>query len=196
MADTDKSQLIGSREERESAGERATELCPLKIDLSGPGFQNLTEESVPTSHGKVHVAIQGDRIHKSTIITLHDIGLDYITCFQSFFCFHQVQPLLKHFCVFHVNFPGQEEDAAPFDEHHVYPSMDQMADMIKDIIDYYKINCCVCLGVGAGANVFLRFGMKYPDPVEGIVLVNGTCNASTWTEWGYQKVRVPIGCNF
>lgn len=190
MSENDKSKLLGSTlSENAGADEKpATELSPLKIDLSGPGFVNIVKEDVPTSRGSVHVAIQGDRSHKTCILTLHDIGLDYISGFQTFFCFHQVQPLLKHFAVYHINFPGQNEDAPALDENYVYPSMDEMVDVIKEILDYYRIKDCICIGVGAGANVFLRFGIKYPNPVEGLVLVNGTCHASTWTEWGYQKV--------
>lgn len=188
MSEADKNRLLGENPHDERGAIEATELSPLKVNLSGPGFQNLSVEDVPTTHGSIHVAVQGDRVHKSSIITLHDIGLDYISCFQSFFCFHQVQPLLKHFCVYHVNFPGQEEDAPALDEHHAYPTMDEMASVVKQIIDYYRIKSCICLGVGSGANVFLRFGMKNPDPVEGMVLVNGTCHTSSWSEWGYQKV--------
>lgn len=188
MSGNDKSRLIETDLSPTGDEEKPTELCPLKIDLSGPGFQNLTKEDVPTSRGSIHVAIQGDRRHKTSILTLHDIGLDYVTCFQSFFCFHQVQPLLKHFAVYHINFPGQNEDAVALDENYVYPTMDEMAELIKEIIEYYRIKDCICIGVGAGANVFLRFGLICPDPIEGLVLVSGTSHTSTWTEWGYQKV--------
>ena len=34
-----------------------------------------------------------------------------VTCFQGFFGFNEMQPLLRHFCVYHVNAPGQEEGA-------------------------------------------------------------------------------------
>lgn len=62
--------------------------------------------------GNLHVAIQGDCQAKHTaIVTLHDIGQNHLTCFQSFFSFHQFKPLLQNFTVYHINFPGQEEDA-------------------------------------------------------------------------------------
>lgn len=34
-----------------------------------------------------------------------------ITCFQGFFNFTDMQPILRHFCVYHVNAPGQEDGA-------------------------------------------------------------------------------------
>eukprot|EP00794_Sanderia_malayensis_P020314 gene20314-22313_t len=180
--------VIDSQAEQ-SHTQEATELQPLKLDLTESGFQNVVEEDVNTSiGGSIHVAVQGDRTKKTAIITLHDLGLDYISCFQSFFCFHQVQPLLKHFCVYHLNFPGQHEGAEVYPENHVYPSMDDVATMVKDVVDFYGIKDCICFGVGAGANVFLRFGLKHPDAIEGLVLVNGTCSSASWSEWGYQKM--------
>jgi len=34
-----------------------------------------------------------------------------LTCFQAFFSFPEMQPLLKHFCVYHVSSPGQRDNA-------------------------------------------------------------------------------------
>ena len=36
-----------------------------------------------------------------------------VTQFQGFFNFPDMQTLLKHFCVYHINGVGQEEGAAP-----------------------------------------------------------------------------------
>ena len=165
-----------------------TELCPLKIDLSEPGFENIVEEYIETSGGTIHVAIQGTRTTKTAIVTLPDIGLDYVSCFQSFFCFHQFQPLLKHFCVYHLSFPGQHNNAAPLPDNYVYPTMDELAAITKEVMDAYKLKYSICLGVGAGANVLLRLSLNFPEAVECLVLVNGTCSTATWAEWGYQKV--------
>ena len=63
------------------------------------------------------VAIQGDRNKKGTaLVTLHDIGQNHVKCFQSYFCFHQTKPLLKNFTTYHINFPGQEENAEDLPE--------------------------------------------------------------------------------
>ena len=63
-------------------------------------------------HGRVHVAIQGE-MGKPAIVTYHDIGLNHATQFQGYFNFPDVQTLLRHFSVYHVNAVGQEEGAAP-----------------------------------------------------------------------------------
>lgn len=34
-----------------------------------------------------------------------------ITCFQGFFSYHEMQPILRHFCVYHINAPGQDDGA-------------------------------------------------------------------------------------
>ena len=39
-----------------------------------------------------------------------------VSCFQGFFNFPDMQPILKHFCVYHVNAPGQEQGAAQLPE--------------------------------------------------------------------------------
>ena len=46
------------------------------------------------------------------------------------------------------------------------------------------------LGVGLGGNVLLRHALKYPERVDSLVLVNTTCQAGGWIEWGYQKRNV------
>ncbi|KAK2155057.1 hypothetical protein LSH36_250g01036 [Paralvinella palmiformis] len=70
------------------------------------------EEDVETPFGPLHVAIQGER-NKKAIITYHDIGLNSVTCFQGFFNYADFQPILKHFCVYHISAPGQSEGALP-----------------------------------------------------------------------------------
>lgn len=62
--------------------------------------------------GDIHVVTQGDTSNNRTsIVTLHDIGQNHVSGFQSYFCFHQFKPLLANFNVYHLNFPGQHESA-------------------------------------------------------------------------------------
>ncbi|CAE1284684.1 unnamed protein product [Acanthosepion pharaonis] len=113
----------------------------------------LQEEDVETPCGNIRVAIQGDRI-KPAILTVHDIGLNHVTCFQGFFSFADMQPILRHFCVYHFNAPGQEEGALPLrpeqdalgnpeslnENSYSYPSMEQLADAVHHVVDHYKRN--------------------------------------------------------
>ena len=139
--------------------------------------------------GDIHVSVQGDRTRKvSALVTLHDIGQNHSTCFESFFCFHQFKPVADSFTVYHLNFPGQHEDASELADDYVYPSMEQMAGYVEEVFQYYNIKNAVCIGVGAGANVFSRLALKNPKIIDCLVLIGGSVGSSTWTEWGYEKM--------
>lgn len=152
-------------------------------------FHQLESEKVKTRKGDIHVAIQGDRNAKRTaIVTLHDIGQNHVSCFQSIFCFHQFKPLLNNFTVYHLNFPGQEEDAEELPEDYIYPTMEEMADVVEEVFAYYNLRNTICFGVGAGANVFIRLGLKDPKHVECLILVNPIAGNASWSDWGHEKV--------
>ena len=51
-----------------------------------------------------HCPIMEGIYYNVTLLLFSDV-----TCFQGFFNFSDIQPILKHFCVYHVNAPGQEE---------------------------------------------------------------------------------------
>lgn len=152
-------------------------------------FHTLPTEVVKTRRGDIHVAIQGDRSKKRTaIVTLHDIGQNHISGFQSFFCFHQFRPLAETFNVYHLNFPGQHENASELPQEYAYPTMDEMADCVEEVFHHYNLTNTICFGVGAGANVFIRLGLLDPKHVECCILVNATCTSASWSEWGYEKM--------
>jgi hypothetical protein len=65
-------------------------------------------QRVTTDKGDLLVAIQGNT-NKPAILTYHDLGLNYATSFTGFFSYPTMRALLEHFCVYHVNAPGQEE---------------------------------------------------------------------------------------
>ncbi|XP_041376947.1 protein NDRG3-like isoform X2 [Gigantopelta aegis] len=161
----------------------------------------IQEDDVETPYGNVHVAIQGDR-SKMAILTYHDIGLNHVTCFQGFFSFSEMQPILRHFCVYHLNAPGQEEGAMHLKPEHdvlgnpeslgqrfVYPTMDQLAESVHSVVEHYGLKRFIGFGVGAGANVLSRYALCYPDQVDSLIVVNATAAQAGWIEWGYQKMN-------
>jgi protein NDRG1 len=101
-----------------------------------------------------------------------------------------MREILTHFCVFHVNAPGQEDSAHPLPETFEYPTMDELAEQITDVLNHFSIVRYVGLGVGLGGNVLLRHALKYPERVDSLVLVNTLCTATGWIEWGYQKRNI------
>lgn len=177
--------------------ERLTDIELTSIETSDPKPRSFATDAnsiliqaddVETPYGNFRVAIQGDRV-KPAIVTFHDIGLNHITCFQGFFSFSEMQPILRHFCVYHINAPGQEEGALHLKPEFVYPTMDQLVEAVHCVVEHYGLKTIIGFGVGAGANVFARYELAYHDRVDSLVLVNPSATQSGWIEWGYQKMN-------
>ncbi|XP_048005000.1 protein NDRG3 isoform X1 [Leguminivora glycinivorella] len=151
------------------------------------GDAGCTEVRVRTDRGDILVAVQGDR-SKPAIFTYHDLGLNYI-CFQPFFNFVDMRALLENFCVYHINAPGQEEGAQSLPEDYIYPTMDELANQLNYVLGHFGIKSFIGFGVGAGANIFARFALAYPQKVDALALINCTSNQSGWIEWAYQKMN-------
>uniref|UniRef100_A0A915KF94 Protein NDRG3 n=1 Tax=Romanomermis culicivorax TaxID=13658 RepID=A0A915KF94_ROMCU len=154
------------------------------------GVPNWTEKKVETSKfGRVSVQIAGDRC-KPAILTLHDLGLNAAACFANFFQTPDVSSLINRFCVYHVNAPGQEDDALAFSDNFTYPNMDELAGIIDDVVKFFNLKDFIGFGVGAGANVFCRYALQFPDKVNALILINCSASTSGWLEWGYQKANI------
>jgi len=148
-----------------------------------------SEETVSTDRGSVTVAIKGDR-SKPAILTFHDLGLNYISNFQALFNFPDMAEIVQNFCILHVNAPGQEEGASALPEDFVYPTMDELAEQVNDVINHFAIVRYIGIGVGLGANVLIRHALKYPERVDSLMLVNALCTKPGWIEWAYQKRNI------
>ncbi|XP_065561535.1 protein NDRG3-like isoform X3 [Artemia franciscana] len=135
------------------------------------------------------VAIQGDR-RKPALMTYHDLGLNHITNFQAFFNYAGMEDILSVFCVYHVNAPGQEEGCQTLPEGFAYPTMDELAEQLVEVLTHFQIPSIVGLGVGVGGNVLARLAINYPSKVEALILINTVSTRVGWIEWGYQKVNL------
>uniref|UniRef100_A0A0M3HX41 N-myc downstream regulated n=2 Tax=Ascaris TaxID=6251 RepID=A0A0M3HX41_ASCLU len=147
------------------------------------------EEKVPTAYGNVKVSIYGDR-KMHPIVTFHDLGLDSENNFQNFFQFGSVADFTDKFCVYNINAPGQEMDAAPLPDNYVYPTMDGLAKIVETCVEHFEIKSFIGFGVGAGANVMLRYALQNGAKLDALVLVNCVATTAGWIEWGYQKVNM------
>jgi len=158
---------------------------------------SLQEHNIRTPFGSVRVYAHGN-FSKPAIITYHDLGLNSSSCFQGFFNYPEMQTIMKHFCVYHLNALGQHEGASTLPDglgfaepnagaQYVYPTMDELGSMIAPVIDELKIKRFIGFGVGAGANVLSRFALQYPERVEALLLINPSASQAGWIEWGYQK---------
>ncbi|XP_069044711.1 protein NDRG2 [Lepisosteus oculatus] len=147
------------------------------------------EHSIETPYGLLHVTLHGSgKTRRPAILTFHDVGLDHKSCFSSLFHFEEMQEIVKNFAVCHIDAPGQEEEAAAFPVGYQYPSMDQLAEMIPCVLQYFNFRSVIGIGVGAGAYVLSRFTLNCPDSVEGLVLINIDPNAKGWIDWAAHKL--------
>ncbi|KAL2544978.1 N-MYC downregulated-like 2 [Forsythia ovata] len=141
------------------------------------------EHLVKTGHGSVSVVVFGDQ-DKPALITYPDLALNYVSCFQGlFFCPEVFSLLLHNFCIYHICPPGHELGATVigFDEPTI--SVDDLADQIAEILDYFGLGAVMCMGVTAGAYILTLFAIKYRQRVLGLILVSPLCRAPSWTEW-------------
>ncbi|AQK59661.1 protein NDL1-like isoform X2 [Zea mays] len=152
------------------------------------GCVPTTEHHIQTNHGPVSVAVYGDH-DKPALVTYPDIALNYMSCFQGLlFCPEAASLLLHNFCIYHISPPGHELGAAPISPNAPIPSVDDLADQVADVLDFFGLGSVMCFGVTAGAYILTLFAAKYRERVLGLILVSPLCKGPTWTEWLYSKV--------
>ncbi|KAL3650760.1 Protein ndl2 [Castilleja foliolosa] len=146
------------------------------------------EHIVKTSLGSVSVAIFGDQ-DKPALITYPDLALNYMSCYQGlFYCPDAFSLLLHNFCIYHISPPGHELEAAVAGPDEPPLFVDDLADQIAEVLDYFGLGAVMCMGVTAGAYILTLFAIKYSERVMGLILVSPLCKAPSWTEWLCNKV--------
>lgn len=139
---------------------------------------------------ELHVTVQGDREQGKPFVTFHDIGMNHISNFSTLFNSEHMLPITQRFCIYHIDAPGMQENAEDLSKGQgfVYPSIENLSDMIPKVFNKFGIKEAVCMGCGVGANVFLRFAMKNPSLVDGMIAVNATCGTVGNLSWLGQKI--------
>eukprot|EP00850_Spirogloea_muscicola_P014212 SM000100S09439 [mRNA] locus=s100:425636:428172:+ [translate_table: standard] len=159
-------------------------------DDTSSGEDEPQVEVVPTRLGTVNVTVVGNR-RKPGLVTYHDIGLDHTNCFQGLFLCADIATLLLHnFCIYHIDSPGHETNAA--DMAGPDWSVDDLVNQVKDIVSFFRIQVMVGLGVTGGAYILTQFAIQHPERVLGLILVSPICQAPTWTEWAYSKALASV----
>lgn len=170
------------------------ELLDIKPSSPIQKDESVIEERIDAGFGTILVARQGIKLRPNSsqccIVTFHDLGLNYLSNFQAFFNNSLMKPVLQRMPVIHINAPGQEDDADELPADFVYPDMDQLAESVRTVCNYYGINQAICIGVGLGANVMSRVAQRNADLVDGILLINPVPTTAGWTEWAYQKRNI------
>ena len=142
-----------------------------------------------TPHGMILVYKSGNP-QGPALVTLHDLGLDGFSNYQSFFTCPIMHPILSKFCIYHITAPGQQAGAADIPTHSPYPSMEQLSEMVESVCHHYSVSHCVGLGVGMGANVLVRLASMRPKLIDGLIVINCNSQTSGWREWAYHKVNM------
>ncbi|XP_049585495.1 protein NDRG1-like isoform X2 [Syngnathus scovelli] len=117
------------------------------------------------------------RANRPVILTYHDVGLNHKTCFETLFAHEDMQEILGHFPVCHVEAPGQHEAAKTFPTTYSYPTIDQLSEALLSVLKHFGLRSVIGLGVGAGACILANFALNHPDLVDGLVLININPNA-------------------
>ncbi|XP_035541840.1 protein NDL2-like isoform X1 [Juglans regia] len=159
----------------------------VSVDMEGISFGGK-EHRIQTCHGSVSVAVYGYP-DKPALVTYPDLALNYVSCFQGLFSCPEAYSLLLHnFCIYHISPPGHELGAAEISPDKSLLSVDDLADQIAEVLDFFGLGAVMCLGVTSGAYVLTLFAMKYRKRVLGLILVSPLCKEPSWTEWLYNKV--------
>ncbi|VAH73409.1 unnamed protein product [Triticum turgidum subsp. durum] len=118
------------------------------------------EHPVRTRYGFVSVSVYGDE-DKPALITYPDVALNYMSCFQGlFFCPEASSLLLHNFCIYHITPQGHELGAAPIPSDVPELSVDNLADQVADVLDFFGLGSVMCMGVTAGAYVLTLFAVS------------------------------------
>ncbi|KAK1306477.1 Pollen-specific protein SF21 [Acorus calamus] len=147
---------------------------------------------VETSKGRISVYVCGDQ-EKPALITYPDVALNYMSCFQGlFFCPDAASLLLQNFCIYHIDAPGHELGAPVMSAEVPLLTVDDLADQVAEVLDFFGVKKVICLGVTAGAYILTLFAMKHKERVLGLILVSPLCKSPSWTEWFCNKVTLNL----
>ncbi|KAI8565422.1 hypothetical protein RHMOL_Rhmol03G0258000 [Rhododendron molle] len=160
------------------------------------------EHTVRTGQGSVSVIVYGDQ-DKPALLTYPDLALNrerFVPHFLSRYVMFPRIVLLSRSSFFAapqlLHLPHQSSWAREFLQlgaaalcpDDPVPSVDDLADQIIEVLNYFRLGAVMCMGVTAGAYVLTLFAMKYRERVLGLILVSPLCKTASWTEWLCNKV--------
>lgn len=95
---------------------------------------------------------------------------------ESIEVWEELMPLLTpHFRVVAMDIPGHGISEVKGDIH----TMEFVADVAHDVLDQLGIGQCVLVGHSMGGYAALEFVRKYPDRLQGLVMLHSTPNADS-----------------
>jgi protein NDRG1 len=107
-----------------------------------------------------------------------------------FSCPEASSMLYHNFCIYHVDAPGHEVGAPEIPPDQRLLSVDDLADQVAEVLDFFGLEEVLGLGVTGGAYILTNFALKYRERALGLILVSPLCQAPSWTEWIYNKAMI------
>uniref|UniRef100_A0AAQ4RZS4 Protein NDRG2 n=1 Tax=Gasterosteus aculeatus aculeatus TaxID=481459 RepID=A0AAQ4RZS4_GASAC len=154
-------------------------------------------EHVETHYGNVHCIMTGTpKANLPVLLTFHDVGLNHKSCFDPLFIHEDMQEIIRHLPVCHIEAPGQHEGAKTLHDEYSYPSMDQLSEAVPAVLKHFGLCRVIGLGVGAGAYILAKFALNHPDMVDGLVLININASAEGLMGSVASKFCFPIKLTF
>jgi len=152
--------------------------------MSMEGFTTTTE-----TVGDFRVTVQSKNGAQTigSLITIHDIGLNKAS-FEKFFSNADNLQFYEKFNIYHIELPGQHQGADKFEGDYQFPSLNRMGDKLLGVLEHYKLNDIIGIGVGAGAIVLIHAAMAAPDKFSGITVIDPAGKSVGFKEWGEQKL--------
>ena len=104
------------------------------------------------------------------LVSLHDLASTHLSL-QEFLSQPYLAPLTSSSLLLHISLPGQQPGAPDWSSTGRYPSMQEMSEAVVTILDILNLTEVVILGVGAGADIAARVGLRHSSRVLGVILV-------------------------
>jgi protein NDRG1 len=90
--------------------------------------------------------------------------------------------LYHNFCIYHVDAPGHEAGAAEIPADQPWLSVDDLADQVAEVLDYFGLDEVIGLGVTGGAYILTHFAVRLLDfslfAVQFVTLYSFCCSSS------------------
>lgn len=137
-------------------------------------FSKLTME-VSISKEKEVTSLQ-----RCFILTLHDYGFDNKQ-FDSFINCPHMSAIRSRSVWINVSLPGQELEASDLTITK-YPTIEELADELVGVLDYFNLPQVVLLGRGIGATICTYFAYKFPGRVFGLMCIEPIVSQASYME--------------
>lgn len=114
------------------------------------------------------------------ILTVHDYGFDNHQFDEFINCPH-MSAIKSRSLWLNLNLPGQEVEACDLNVTK-YPSLEELADELVTVLDFFDLPQVVLLGEGIGATICAQFAYKYPNRVYGLMCIEPIVSQASYME--------------